>query len=99
MRVERDRWFAASPEEMFDRLLGPDGLSAWAGDREVVVDEVIDGERIVFSWDGRGDDPPSQVEIRLTAEHHGTRVTVVERALGAEPVFRFGFQPRAHAGV
>jgi uncharacterized protein YndB with AHSA1/START domain len=99
MRVERGRWYAAPPDEMFERLLDPEALAAWARDREIVVDEVIDGERIVFTWDGEGDDPPSRVEIRLEPDHGGTRVTVVERALRAEPVFRFGFQPRAHAGV
>src|SRR5262245_15959386 len=99
MPVERDRWFAAPPDEMFERLLDPDGLAAWVGDRDFVVDEVVDGERIAFTWEGEGDDPPSQVTIGLAPEHGGTRVTVVERALRAEPVIPLGFQPRALVGV
>jgi uncharacterized protein YndB with AHSA1/START domain len=95
----RDRWYDAPPDEMFERLLDPDGMSAWIRDREVVVDEVIGSERIVFTWDGLGDDPPSQVEIRLEPEAGGTRLTVIERALRAEPVIPFGFQPRALARV
>jgi len=99
MPVQRDRWYGAPPDEMFERLLDPEGLGAWVGDREFVVDEVVDGERIVFTWDGEGDDPPSQVEIRLEPEDGGTRLTVVERALQVEPVVPFGFQPRALARV
>jgi uncharacterized protein YndB with AHSA1/START domain len=95
----RDRWYDAPPDEMFERLLDPDGMSAWIRDREVVVDEVISSERIAFTWDGLGDDPPSQVEIRLEPEAGGTRLTVIERALRAEPVIPFGFQPRALARV
>jgi uncharacterized protein YndB with AHSA1/START domain len=99
MPVERDHWYDAPPDVMFDRLLDPDGLAAWLGDRRIVVDEVVDGERIVFTWDGEGDDPPSEVAIQLEPENGGTRVTVVERALRLEPALPFGFQPRALVGV
>ena len=55
---------------------------AWEGgeSREGIVEEVADGERIVFRW---GD---SRVEWRLDDDPGGTRFTVTEHRFGDDAV-------------
>jgi uncharacterized protein YndB with AHSA1/START domain len=98
MTIERSRWYPEPPDVIWGRMV-PATLVDWIGDRNAVVDEVVDGELLVFTWEGEGDDPVSQVEIRVEGDGDGTRVTVVERALESAPTVPIGFQPRASASV
>ena len=48
-------------------------------ERRATIDEVVEEERIAFSW-WRADGPPSRVVVSVRAVEIGTRVTVVETA-------------------
>jgi uncharacterized protein YndB with AHSA1/START domain len=46
-----------------------------------VVEEVDAPRRLRFVWYAPPDGPPSTVEIEVTPEHDGSRISVVEREL------------------
>jgi len=79
-------WFANEVE--LDARPGGNGVFRWAdGDeRRATVHEVVDGERIAFSWADR-DGVESLVELELEDTDEGTRLVVTETATraGAEP--------------
>jgi uncharacterized protein YndB with AHSA1/START domain len=54
MTVERSRWYPEPPDVIWDRIVAPATLVDWVGDRDAVVDDVVDGQRFVFTWAGRG---------------------------------------------
>ena len=76
-----ERWFAERVE--LDptpgapvRVVGDDG-----GERHGVVEEVDAPRRLRFVWYAPPDGPPSTVEIEVTPEHDGSRISVIEREL------------------
>lgn len=96
--VPPDRaWGAVGRSEALSRWLGVDfavevrpaatgTASAPGGRRHVLVEEVAEPSRLVFTWwpagDADGGDPPSKVEIVLVpAGDAGTTLTVTETAL------------------
>jgi len=99
MTVERSRWYPEPPDVIWSRIVAPETLADWVGDRDAVVDDVVDGERLVFTWQGDAGDPVSQVEITVTPDGDGARVTVIEHALEPAPTVPIGFRPRASASV
>ena len=58
------------------RVVGDDG-----GERHGVVEEVEAPRRLRFTWYAPPDGPPSTVEIEVTPEREGSRISVVEREL------------------
>jgi uncharacterized protein YndB with AHSA1/START domain len=58
------------------RVVGDDG-----GERHGVVEEVDAPHRIRFVWYAPPDGPPSSVEIEVTPQHGGSRISVTEREL------------------
>jgi uncharacterized protein YndB with AHSA1/START domain len=58
------------------RVVGDDG-----GERHGVVEEVDAPRRLRFVWYAPPDGPPSTVEIEVTPQPDGTRISVVEREL------------------
>jgi uncharacterized protein YndB with AHSA1/START domain len=58
------------------RVVGDDG-----GERHGVVEEVDAPRRLRFTWYAPPDGPPSTVEIEVTPERDGSRISVVEREL------------------
>ncbi|MDX6495135.1 MAG: hypothetical protein QOE17_1121 [Gaiellales bacterium] len=58
------------------RVVGGDG-----GERHGVVEEVDAPRRLRFTWYAPPDGPPSTVEIEVTRERDGSRISVVEREL------------------
>jgi uncharacterized protein YndB with AHSA1/START domain len=51
------------------------------GERHGVVEEVDAPRRLRFTWYAPPDGPPSTVEIEVTRERDGSRISVVEREL------------------
>ena len=58
------------------RVVGDDG-----GERHGVVEEVDAPRRLRFTWYAPPDGPPSTVEIEVTPEWNGSRISVIEREL------------------
>jgi uncharacterized protein YndB with AHSA1/START domain len=58
------------------RVIGDDG-----GERHGVVEEVDAPRRLRFVWYTPPDGPPSSVEIEVTPDEGGSRISVVEREL------------------
>ena len=58
------------------RVVGDDG-----DERHGVVEEVEAPRRLRFTWYAPPDGPPSTVEIEVTPERDGSRISVVEREL------------------
>ena len=76
-------WFANEVE--LDVRPGGSGVFRWAdGDeRRAIVHEVVEGERIAFTWaDGEGVESLVELELADTAE--GTRLVVTETAARAD---------------
>ncbi len=58
------------------RVVADDG-----GERHGVVEEVDAPRRLRFTWYAPPDGPPSSVEIEVTPEHGGSRISITEREL------------------
>jgi uncharacterized protein YndB with AHSA1/START domain len=58
------------------RVVGDDG-----GERHGVVEEVDAPRRLRFTWYAPPDGPPSTVEIEVTPEEDGSRISIIEREL------------------
>jgi uncharacterized protein YndB with AHSA1/START domain len=58
------------------RVVGDDG-----GERHGVVEEVDAPRRLRFVWYAPPDGPPSTVEIEVTPQQDGSRISVIEREL------------------
>ena len=76
-----ERWFAERVELEPTpgapvRVVGGDG-----GERHGVVEEVDAPRRLRFTWYAPPDGPPSSVEIEVTPEHGGSRISITEREL------------------
>jgi uncharacterized protein YndB with AHSA1/START domain len=90
-RVTRSVEVDAGADDVWSAITDPDRRSLWLDDddaraRELRVDQVDDGRRLVWTWWRPGDEPgASQVEIVLAPTTAGTRVVVTE-TLAAVPV-------------
>jgi uncharacterized protein YndB with AHSA1/START domain len=76
-----EQWFAREVELEPEpgtpvRVIGDDG-----GERHGVVEEVEAPRRLRFTWYAPPDGAPSSVEIEVTPEHGGSRISVTEREL------------------
>jgi uncharacterized protein YndB with AHSA1/START domain len=76
-----ERWFADRVELEPTpgapvRVVADDG-----GERHGVVEEVDAPRRLRFTWYAPPDGPPSSVEIEVTPEHGGSRISITEREL------------------
>jgi uncharacterized protein YndB with AHSA1/START domain len=88
-RVTRSVEVEADTEDVWSTLSDPELRALWLDDddarsRELRLDEVDDGQRLVWTW-WRPDDEPgaSTVEIVLAPTAGGTRVTVTETLASA----------------
>jgi uncharacterized protein YndB with AHSA1/START domain len=88
-RVTRSVEIEADTEDVWSTLSDPELRALWLDDddarsRELRLDEVDDGRRLVWTW-WRPDDEPgaSTVEIVLAPTAGGTRVTVTETLASA----------------
>ena len=88
-RVTRSVEVEAGTDEVWSTLSDPELRALWLDDddarsRELRLDEVDDGRRLVWTW-WRPDDEPgaSTVEIVLAPTAGGTRVTVTETLASA----------------
>jgi len=95
-QVEKSVEIAATPGEVWDRVVDGDFSEEWMGvtidprpggdvtvaDRDMIgtVEEVVPGESITWSW-REPDGDPSQVTIEIAPSDAGTIVTVTERLL------------------
>jgi uncharacterized protein YndB with AHSA1/START domain len=74
----------AGADEVWSAITDPDQRSLWLDDddaraRELRVDRVDDGRRLVWTWWRPGDEPgASRVEIVVAPTTDGTRVVVTE---------------------
>jgi uncharacterized protein YndB with AHSA1/START domain len=83
--VEREATLPAGPDEVWEALTDEDRLAEWLGDeREREIEEVIEGERLTFTWARPGEDA-SRVEFAIEAVPDGTRLVVTETQI-AGPV-------------
>ncbi len=83
--VEREATLPADPDEVWEALTDEDRLTEWLGDdREREVEEVVEHERVTFTWERPGDGP-SRVEFAIEAVPDGTRLVVTETQI-AGPV-------------
>ena len=74
------------------RVVDSDGV------RSGVVDDVIPGRRLTFSWARvDGNEPPSEVELELEPTIGGTRLRVCETRLDGAQLARAAFSARARA--
>jgi uncharacterized protein YndB with AHSA1/START domain len=97
--VRRSVTLDASVDEVWRLLTDAGELAGWLGTvdgdritevdgtvRRFVLDDVVDGERVGFTWWG-DDDQVSEVVFTVDETEEGTRVTVEERAVlaGGKP--------------
>jgi uncharacterized protein YndB with AHSA1/START domain len=73
------------------RVVGDDG-----GERHGVVEEVDAPRRLRFVWYAPPDGPPSTVEIEVTPERDGSRISVIERELITVDAFSDLLAGRSH---
>ena len=91
--VRRSVTLDTSIEEAWRLLTDADELAGWLGTvdgdvlreldgtvRHVTVDDVVEGERLAFTW-AQEDGELSEVVFTLDETDEGTRVTVEERAV------------------
>jgi uncharacterized protein YndB with AHSA1/START domain len=91
--VRRTVTLDAPPEDVWGLLTDADELASWFGAvegdriteldgtvRRFVLDEVVEGERLAFTWWAE-DGEPSEVTFTIDETDEGTRVTVEERAV------------------
>ena len=91
--VRRTVTLDASSDEVWRLLTDADELAGWLGTvdgdvlreldgtvRRVTVGEVVEGERLAFTW-SQEDGEMSEVVFTLDETDEGTRVTVEERAV------------------
>jgi uncharacterized protein YndB with AHSA1/START domain len=88
-RVTRSVEVEAHTDDVWSTLSDPELRALWLDDddarsRELRLDEVDDGRRLVWTW-WRPDDEPnaSTVEVVLAPTARGTRVTVTETLASA----------------
>jgi len=88
-RVTRSVEVEADTDEVWSTVGDPELRALWLDDddarsRELRLDEVDDGRRLVWTWWRPGDEPDaSTVEIVLAPTAGGTRVTVTETLASA----------------
>ena len=88
-RVTRSVEVEADSDDVWSTVSDPGLRALWLDDddarsRELRLDEVDDGRRLVWTWWRPGDDPDaSTVEIVLAPTPGGTRVTVTETVASA----------------
>jgi uncharacterized protein YndB with AHSA1/START domain len=88
-RVTRSVEVEADTDDLWSTLSDPELRALWLDDddarsRELRLDEVDDGRRLVWTWWRPGDEPgASTVEIVLAPTAGGTTVTVTETLASA----------------
>ena len=88
-RVTRSVEVEADTDDVWSTLSDPELRALWLDDddarsRELGLDEVDDGRRLVWRWWRPGDEPgASTVELVLAPTAAGTRVTVTETLASA----------------
>jgi uncharacterized protein YndB with AHSA1/START domain len=88
-RVTRSVEVEADTDDVWSTVSDPELRALWLDDadarsRELRLDEVDDGRRLVWTWWRPGDEPDaSTVEIVLAPTAGGTRVTVTETLASA----------------
>jgi uncharacterized protein YndB with AHSA1/START domain len=88
-RVTRSVEVEADTDDVWSTVSDSESRALWLDDddarsREIRVDEVDDGRRLVWTWWRPGDEPgASTVEIVLAPTVGGTRVTVTETLASA----------------
>jgi len=88
-RVTRSVEVEADTDDVWSTLSDPESRALWLDDddarsRELRLDEVDDGRRLVWTWWRPGDEPgASTVEIVLAPTAGGTTVTVTETLASA----------------
>jgi uncharacterized protein YndB with AHSA1/START domain len=89
-RVTRSVEVEADTDDVWSTVSDPELRALWLDDddarsRELRLDEVDDGRRLVWTWWRPGDEPDaSRVEIVLAPIVGGTRVTVTETLASAD---------------
>jgi uncharacterized protein YndB with AHSA1/START domain len=88
-RVTRSVEVEADTTDVWPTVSDPEMRALWLDDddarsRQIRLDQVDDGRRLVWTWWRPGDEPDaSRVEIVLTPTVGGTRVTVTETLASA----------------
>jgi uncharacterized protein YndB with AHSA1/START domain len=89
-RVTRSVEVEADADDVWSTVSDPQLRALWLDDddaraRELRLDEVDDGRRLVWTWWRPGDEPDaSTVEIVLAPTVGGTRVTITETLASAD---------------
>jgi uncharacterized protein YndB with AHSA1/START domain len=89
-RVTRSVEVDADTDDVWSTVRDPELRALWLDDddarsRQLRLDEVDDGRRLVWTWWRPGDEPDaSRVEIVLAPTAGGTRVTVTETLASAD---------------
>ncbi|MBI5105846.1 MAG: SRPBCC domain-containing protein [Solirubrobacterales bacterium] len=97
--VRRETLLPVPREEAWAAVCDDDWLGLEREERRAVDEEVVEGRRLSFTWDG-DDGGRTLVDITLDDAEDGTRVTVVElplvtlRAVGASVAARAADGPR-----
>ena len=67
----------AAPKEVWEAIVDEDARKAWLDDdREIQIESVEEGRRLVWWW--LGEEGASRVEVELVPAVSGTRVVVTE---------------------
>jgi uncharacterized protein YndB with AHSA1/START domain len=74
--VTRETLLPADLDEVWETLTDPDLREEWL-DEAVELEEVVERERIAFTWEREGDGP-SHVELTVEQIPAGTRIVVTE---------------------
>ena len=92
--VTRELTVDAPIEEVWEAVATDAGRERWLEpdpDRRVVVERTAPPGHITWWWWQESDaEPARQVEIRLVAIPHGTRITVTETRPALVPIAQFG---------
>jgi len=80
-RVERERVLDAEPAEVWEALTDEALLREWLGDDVGPVERVDEERALTFTWVREGEGL-SSVELTLEPAVSGTRLRVVEEAIG-----------------
>ncbi len=79
--VRRQVDVEATPEEVFEALITPEGRDRWLDEpeREIHIESAEHPSRVVWWW-STDEEPATRVDFRIVALPHATRVVVIESA-------------------